>query len=77
MQSNVNLRCDARAATALAQGLSKGTRHVNVKHLRVKNLFKHQENEMSRIPTEINVADIGFPDSDWNTSRNGCTNILL
>ena len=40
MRAKINLRCDAKAARALAQrqGLSKRTRHVKVKFLFVQDL---------------------------------------
>ena len=40
MRAKINLRCDAKAARALAQrqGLSKRTRHVKVKYLYVQDL---------------------------------------
>ena len=49
MQANLNLRCDAKAARALAQrqGMSKRTRHVKVKYLYVQNLVKAREVEVS------------------------------
>ena len=45
MRAKINLRCDAKAARALAQrqGLSKRTRHVKVKYLYVQDLVKAKE----------------------------------
>ena len=59
MRSKINLRCDAKAARALAQrqGLSKRTRHMKVKCLYVQDLVKAKEVEVSRVPTEANLAD--------------------
>ena len=56
-----NLRCDAKAARALAQrnGLSLRTRHVKVKHLYVQDLVTAREVEVSRVATETNLADTG------------------
>ena len=61
MRAKINLRCDAKAARALAQrqGLSKRTRHVKVKYLYVQDLVKAKEVEVSRVPTETNLADVG------------------
>ena len=61
MQAKINLRCDAKAARALAQrqGLSKRTRLVKVKYLYVQDLVKAREIEVSRVATETNLADIG------------------
>ena len=61
MQPKINLRCDAKAARALAQrqGLSKRTRHVKVKYLYVQDLVKAREIEVSRVATETNLADMG------------------
>ena len=61
MQATINLRCDAKAARALAQrqGLSKRTRHVKVKYLYVQDLVKSKEIEVSRVATETNLADMG------------------
>ena len=61
MQAKINLRCDAKAARALAerQGLSKCTRHVKVKYLYVQDLVKAREVEVSRVATETNLADMG------------------
>ena len=57
MQAKINLRCDAKAARALAQrqGLSKRTRHVKVKYLYVQDLVKAREIEVSRVATETNL----------------------
>ena len=61
MQARINLRCDAKAASALAQrqGLSKRSRHVKVKYLYVQDLVKAREVCVSRVATETNLADIG------------------
>ena len=61
VQAKINLRCDAKAARALAQRqpLSKRTRHVKVKYLNVQDLVKAREVEVSRVATETNLADIG------------------
>ena len=61
MQAKINLRCDAKAARALAerQGLSKRTRHVKVKYFYVQDLVKAREVEVSRVATETNLADMG------------------
>ena len=61
MRAKINLKCDAKAARALAQrqGLSKRTRHVKVKYLYVQDLVKAKEVEVSRVPTETNLADVG------------------
>ena len=61
MRTKINLRCDAKAARTLAQrqGLSKRTRHVKVKDLYVQDLVIAREVEVSRVPTETNLADIG------------------
>ena len=61
MRAKINLRCDANAARALAQGhgLSKRTRHVKVKYLYVQDLVKAREIEVSRVATETNLADMG------------------
>ena len=61
VQAKINLRCDAKAARALAQrqGLSKRTGHVKVKYLYVQDLVKAREVEVSRVATETNLADIG------------------
>ena len=61
MQAKINLRCDAKAARALAQrqGLSKRTRHVKVKYLYVQDVVKAREIEVSRVATETNLADVG------------------
>ena len=40
------------------QGLSKRTRHVKVKYLYVQHLVKARDVEVSRVPTETNLADI-------------------
>ena len=61
MRAKINLRCDAKAARALAQrqGLSKRTRHVKVKCLYVQDLVKARYVEVSRVPMETNLAHIG------------------
>ena len=59
MQAKINLRCDAKAARAQRQGLSKRTRHVRVKYLYVQDLVKAREIEVSRVATETNLADMG------------------
>ena len=61
MQAKINLRCDTKAARALAQrqSLSKRTRHVKVKYLYVQDLVKAREIEVSRVATETNLADMG------------------
>ena len=61
MRAKINLRCDAKAARALAQrqGLSKRTRHVKVKYLYVQDLVRAKEVEVSRVSTETNLADVG------------------
>ena len=61
MRAKINLRCDDKATRALAQrqGLSKRTRHVKVKYLHVQDLVKAKEVEVSRVPTETNLADVG------------------
>ena len=61
MQVKINLRCDAKAARALAQrqGLSKRTRHVKVKFLHVQDLVNAREIELSRVAAETDLADIG------------------
>ena len=61
MQAKINLRCDAKAARALAQkqGLSMRTRRVKVKYLHVQDLVKTREIEVSRVATERNLADTG------------------
>ena len=61
MRAKISLRCDAKAARALAQrqGLSKRTRDVKVKYLYVQDLVKAREVEVSRVPTETNLADTG------------------
>ena len=61
MRAKISLRCNAKAPRALAQrqGLSKRTRHVNVKYLYVQDLVKATEVEVSRVATETNLADIG------------------
>ena len=61
MQAKISLRCDAKAARALAQrqGLSKRTRHVKVMYLYVQDLVKAREVEVLRVATETNLAYIG------------------
>ena len=60
-RAKINLRCDAKAGRTFAQrqGLSKRTRRVTVKYLYVQDLAKAREVEVSRVPTETNLADIG------------------
>ena len=61
MRAKICLRCDAKAGRTLAQkqGLSKRTRRVKVKYLHMQDLVKAREVEVSRVPTETNLADIG------------------
>ena len=61
MRAKINLRCDAKAARALAQrqGLSKRTRHVQVKYLYVQDLVKAREVDVSRVATETNLQNSG------------------
>ena len=61
MRAKINLRCDAKAARALAQrqGLSKRIQHVEVKYVYVQDLVKAREVEVSRVALESNLADIG------------------
>ena len=49
MQAKINLRCDAKAARALAQrqGLSKRARHVKVKYLYVQERSPQSERDRS------------------------------
>ena len=75
MQAKINLRCDSKAARALAQrqGLFKRARHVKVKYLYVQDLVEAREVEVSRVATETNLADIWvrsiFRATDWNSSK--------
>ena len=74
MRAKVNLKCDAKAARALAQGqgLSKRTRHVKVKYLYVQDLVKAREVEVSRVATETNLQTLARNTcrvTDWNSSR--------
>ena len=59
--AKVNLRCDAKATRAVAQrqGLSKTPRHMKVKFLFVQDLGKTRDVEVSRVPTQTNLRDIG------------------
>ena len=72
MRAKINLRCDPKAAGALAQGqgCTKQTRHVKVKYVYVQDLVKAREVEVlrrKRIWQTLgrNICRV----TDWNSSR--------
>ena len=61
LESYIQLKCDATAGKAIAQrmGLSKRTRHVNVKHLFIQELVQANEIDVKKVDTEKNISDMG------------------
>ena len=75
MQAKINLRCDAKAARALAQrqGLSERTRHVKVTYLYVQDLVKAREIEVSRVATMTTRTQMTVSTSDVGRDRQEIT----